>query len=519
MGQNALPWRRFWRAETGIFLGVWLALLLLGRSTLLRDPGAFWHVKAGQEMLSSGQVIQADPFSFTRYNRPWVAQQWLAECGMAAVHALSGFDGLLLASATLLAGLYTWIASRLLRAGWHVLPAGLLLALVLAASSHQFHIRPLILTIALLGATFALLVDVEAGRKRLSRLWWFVPLMIVWANLHAGVLTGIGTLALVLLGWAVAWLWGKDSPVRQPHDLIALAALMLVCGVSVLANPYGLDLPRAWLRTLAIPLPRLIQEHRPLDLTDPLGWTTALLGLGYLVALWGLWPKWPRVTWLIPLVWLVLAAGRVRNVPLFAVTTAIAAAEVLPATRWADWLRRREMLLPDRRKEPTQPRGHGWPAALLPILLVLTAMLLQLAGVRVPVVGRGWARLDPTRWPVELLPELERINRTSPEGTRIFNDLNFGGLLIYYAPRLRVFVDDRCALYGGEFLQQYDEARRNDPSQIDRWQQQYGFRYALVETDTPFDRYLERSGDWGVVRRTPVAALYRHHLGFRASIK
>ena len=32
-------WRRFWRAETAIFLAIWLILLLVGRSALFRDPG------------------------------------------------------------------------------------------------------------------------------------------------------------------------------------------------------------------------------------------------------------------------------------------------------------------------------------------------------------------------------------------------------------------------------------------------------------------------------------------------
>jgi hypothetical protein len=57
---------------------------------MLHDPGSFWHVVAGQRMLATGQVLREDPFSFTFAGRPWVADQWLAECGMAAVHRLAG---------------------------------------------------------------------------------------------------------------------------------------------------------------------------------------------------------------------------------------------------------------------------------------------------------------------------------------------------------------------------------------------------------------------------------------------
>jgi len=506
-------WRRFFRAETGIFLALWLGLMLFGRSALLRDPGTFWHVEVGRKILDSGSVLRADPFSFTRGGQPWTAHQWLAECGMAAVHGISGFDGLLLVTATLLAAIYTWLASRMIRAGFHLLPVGVVLALVLLAGSHQFHVRPLILSIGLFGLTFAWLIDVDAGRRPLRWLWWMVPLNVLWANLHAGVLAGIGTLGLCAAWWCLAWVLGKGhTPVRCGRDAIELAALGLLSILAVLVNPYGLDLPRAWLATLTIPLPGLIEEHAPLDLRDPLGWTTVLLGLAYLVALMGVVPGRLRASWLVPLVWLVLACQRVRNVPLFAITAALGCVDLLPRSRWANWLKRHEMLLP---AGDSQPAGPDARAAILPLIVVVVVAALQAAGVSAPVVGRGWARFDPARWPVGLLAELHRIDRESPEDapTRIFNDLSLGGFVIHHAPRLRVFIDDRCALYGAEFLQAYERARRGDPAQLDRWQAEYGFRYALVERKanekTPsFDRYLRNSARWTKIAESPAAVLF-----------
>ena len=32
---------------------------------MLRDPGTFWHVAAGERMLASGRIARDDPFSFT----------------------------------------------------------------------------------------------------------------------------------------------------------------------------------------------------------------------------------------------------------------------------------------------------------------------------------------------------------------------------------------------------------------------------------------------------------------------
>ena len=159
---------RFWRTETGFFLGIWLFFMAVGKSRLFRDPGTFWHVAAGRRIFSTGQFIRTDSFSFTFAGKPWVAYEWLAECLMAVVDGLGGLDMLLVATATLLALIYTWVAHRLLRSGLHWLPTLLVTAVTVAASANHLHVRPHISTIGFLGLTFGWLCDFEA-RSHLSR--------------------------------------------------------------------------------------------------------------------------------------------------------------------------------------------------------------------------------------------------------------------------------------------------------------------------------------------------------------
>src|SRR4051794_32482381 len=125
--------RNYWRAETRPFLRILLALMVGGGGRLFRAPGTFWHTVMGQRMVASRHLIDADPFSFTFGGRPWVPYEWLAEIAMALVHALGGLDGLLLATVTVLAGLYTWAAHRLIVGGLHWLPATLILVLMISA--------------------------------------------------------------------------------------------------------------------------------------------------------------------------------------------------------------------------------------------------------------------------------------------------------------------------------------------------------------------------------------------------
>jgi hypothetical protein len=511
-------WRRFVCTETGVFFVLWFALLGAGRSAMLQDPGTFWHVVTGGRILDSHAVPRSDPFSFTRAGQPWVADQWLPECAMAAAYRAAGWDGLLLTTATLLATIYTWLASRLLRSGLHVMPVLLLLAVAILAGSPQFHVRPLVITLGLQGIVFAWLVDIEAGRRSLRQIGWLIPLFVVWANCHGGVLAGIGTAGLCVGGWIALWLCGMASPVQNRRDAAAMLLFLAAAALATLVNPYGIDLPREWLATLSMPLQGVISEHSPLDFTDASGIVAiAILG-AYLAVLLTTLPRGPRATWIVPLVWFVLAIQRVRNVSLLGITTLVAMGDMLPHSRIAGWLAKHDMFraspqVPPARQEGNNGRTSSFLPLVLPAIVVLATFFVQAAGIEIPLLGRGWAKFDSARWPVELLPQLTEIDRSGPEGGRIFNDLLFGGFLIHHTPHLRIFIDDRCSVYGGAFLKAYDDARRGEPADLETWWQRDRFPYALVETGGEFDHYLSGSGHWTILGRTPVATLYQRDLG------
>jgi hypothetical protein len=504
--------RNVWHTETVIFLVTWLILMITGRDSFFGDPGVFWHTVVGQRILSSGQFPQIDPFSFTCGGQPWIANQWLGECVMALLHRIGGLDSLLLATATLLACLYTWVAHRLLRAGLHPLLAVLIMVLAMLASSYHFLARPHLVTIVFLGWVFARLCDFEAGRIPLARLFWLIPLFVVWSNVHGGVLGGMGTLALAVGGWGVTLFGGKDSPLVHYRQLIALGFLVILCGLTAFLNPYGTALPASWFAVLGSPVvAQYMDEHAPLLQSGPEGLGVLLFGLFYVTALLGVLPRRPRVTWLIPLLWLGLAWTRIRNGPLFAITAAIALADMFAHIRWAAWLARRGSAV-FRVRGVTFPKaapGMAWRWASVPVLLTLTVLVLQGFSCPLPVLGRGWVQLNSAACPGELLPALRQYARERPDGTPVFNEMVLSGFVIYHTPGLRVFIDDRCELYGDARLLAYGQAVLKDPAQIDRWALEYNFDLALVQAASRADRYLATAAAWTVVGRTRAAALYR----------
>ncbi len=496
-----------------LFLGFWLLLLAGGRSSFFRDPGTFWHTVVGEKILTDG-FFDADPFTFTFAGKHWIPHQWLGEVGMALVHRVSGLDGLLAVSTGVLAALFAWLAVRLIRTGLHPVAAVAVVGLALAAGSSHFHIRPHLATIVGIAITVAAVTDVEAGRAGLRRLWWLVPVYLVWSNVHGGALGGLTTMGLAGAGWLLFRLLGRASPLTGTRDVVELAAVGLACGLTAFVTPYGADIPWTWLEIMHAPrLPEIIREHARTDPADPTAWPVFALAAVYLFALAGARPRNWRVSWFLPLFWLFQAYARVRHAPLFAVATCVAVADIWPATRWAGWLAAHR---PDFYDPAGSPVRWGVLGMLTAALGVAVTLLVQAAGVAVPLVGSGWAKLDPGYWPTELTDTLKRYEPRSPSGGRLFNEYIDGGFVIYHAPGYRVFVDDRCELFGDDWLVRFVEAGAGDPTAaMASWESEYGrFDFALTRTGSGFDRYFHgRPAEWERIEGTATAAFYRRRSG------
>ena len=213
--------RKLLSPTVGLFIALWLVLLIGGRSRFFQDPGTFWHTVVGEQILGSRGFFDTDQFTFTFAGERWIPHQWLGECIMALVHRLDGLDSLLLLAVTLLAGMFAALGSRLIRiGGLHPSLAVVLVALAVAASSGHFHIRPHLATILYFAITFAAFNDVEAERNSIARLIWLIPLFLVWCNTHGGVLGGMATLVVALLGWTIAWKIGWVSPFGAGNKLL-----------------------------------------------------------------------------------------------------------------------------------------------------------------------------------------------------------------------------------------------------------------------------------------------------------
>jgi hypothetical protein len=313
------------------------------------------------------------------------------------------------------------------------------------------------------------------------------------------------------------------SPIRDWRTLFLLVGIVAACGLTPFVNPFGMEMLNTWRRIVSSKvLPEVVSEHMPLDPTSPLGLAVIGLGAIYLFLLAGTLPKLPRVSWLVPLVWFVLSFKGIRQGPLFAITAAVTIPDLWPHTLWHRLLVKYGDGSLARNPETSLAAAHGgarWAWALIPALVVALCAVLQVNNVAAPVVGRGWARLDPEFVPTDITPEMTAYAASVPPGTRVFNDANLGGYLIYHTPTLKIFMDDRCELYGDDWIRHYSDTLGKSPEELgpefERWADDYQFDRAVVmtrpegEEKPSLERYLlSRPDRWREVARGKRAVVF-----------
>lgn len=504
--------RFLWSGPT-LFVLSWLGLLAVG-SRFLRDPGQFWHTVVGEKVLTDG-FFDTDPFTFSHAGEKWIPHQWLGEVVMALVHRVGGFDSLLVVTVAIVAALYAWLTVKYIRHGWHPLLALAVTLSALAVASTHFHVRPHLFTMIGMTASMHAVIEFENRRIGLKQLAWLIPLYLVWTNTHGGMLGGLTTMALAVIGWGVWRALGWESPLTSWRVAGGVLVVGTVCGLTAFVTPYGAEIARTWLyiNNGMSRLPEIIVEHARLTPADPKSWPLFGFGAIYLFMLAGVLPNRPKVAWLVPLFWLVQGVLRVRHGALFAPMAALAILDMWPHTRWANWMAERR---PHFYSPPSAPHAR----TLLPILVTALACIgvafaLQRSGMAFPLFGSGCAKFDPRHWPTEMTDELKRIEPTSPgQPDHMFCDFLYGGYLIYHTPGYKVFVDDRCELFGDDWLIEFVNAEREGTADaMARWQARFGrFDFALTTThdrDVGYDGYFRTSGEWELVKKTDTATLYR----------
>jgi hypothetical protein len=405
-----------WIAEHPTEALISVPIAVLAFLTLVQLPKEFnvdsWLALVTGRLVWQQGVPHHEILTAMSLGHGWVDQQWLAQLVMYAIYRIGGIglmglvNGVLITSSVVIA---TVTARRL---GAARLPMLVCLAACLAMVMPSREIRTQGFALPLF-ALLAYLLVID-GRRPSRRVFWCLPILVLWANLHGTATLGAG---LVVLRGLVS-LWEDRSGLRSERaSWLRPLALILGAVAAILITPYGLGIVGYYHDTMvSSTLRQAVTEWRPV--TSVPATAVALFAMTGL-ALWSFGRSAERTTTWEKLALLILAVGAisvVRNAVFFA----LLALMIVPVSlSWGD-----------RAKEGASDRRRAWINGTLAFCGVVAVVFAAASTLLRPASGVEYSEQRPG-----VLTAVETAVRTHP-GIRVMADEALDDWLLWRDPGL-----------------------------------------------------------------------------------
>lgn len=492
-------WATTYLSTRRLLVFVLLAAIFTLTAGQITDPDFWWHLRTGQLIYETRAIPHADIFSFTAQGKEWVTHEWLAEVLIYAIYKLSGWGGLVVSFSFVMTGAL-WIAyRRAAKLAPHPYVAGAATLLGALATAPMWGVRPQMISFLFTSIYLAVLGDYARG-ARTKQVWWLVPLMLLWANMHGGYALGLALIGLTGAGLALDELMRENRERQLFLRLRTLLLLFAACLLVVPLNPNGgrmFSYPLETLRSHAMHayIDEWFTPNFHLLISQPF----ALLIFATFAVL-VLSPKKARPGELLLLCVSAYAALRAwRNIPLFALVAMPLLAEhlwqLLASRAWC----RRLQHAPEKRETGTK--------ALVQVTLNVLLLVCVPIGLCVANVGKVVARqttVEEEKYPAAAVEFL----RAHPESGAIYNEYGWGGYLIWKLyPQREVYIDGRADVYGDAFMEEAlgamaGERNWREPLERDR------VRTVMIKPNAPLASLLRQDENWESVYEDRQAVIF-----------
>ncbi len=438
---------------TAALLLAMLCLMLGVSDKMLQDPDTYWHIAVGEQIWFSHRLPWEDELSHTFTGSHWIAKEWLSQLIFFAAYSAASWPGIAFVVAATSACAFALMAAWLMCRLRTTVAISISLIAWLMASA-QVNARPQIFFFPLLMVWIGGII-VARERNTLPS-WWLIPLIALWANLHASF----------TIGFVVAGLFALEAICFSPPSKRNRVALgWAVFGVAALlstgATPYGYE---PLLVTFKVMLgggeaTQYINEWRPIT-ADWLSGVkiVALLGtLGVLITS----PRRNAFRILLIVICGFLMIQHLRFGGLFGIVAAMSLAG--PLERDFPKLRPDHLLLDKR-------------------------------------VQRGFITL---LFPSAALEAAIRSGVTGP----VYNDYGFGGYLIFR--HIQTFIDGRSdQLFGTGFMSEVlGTKKEKDEISLSNILGKYHVTWAIVRPESM--QQFRKLQDWEMLYQDRVAVVFR----------
>src|SRR5690349_17861105 len=138
------------------------------------------HIRLGEVILDQHGLPHVDLFSHTMGGKPFIAFEWGSEVVYALAYRAAGLAGVVVLAGLVLALAYALVARFLIRRGGDPLLAYVVSMAAAVLSAAHWLARPHLFTMLAVVVLLELMVRPPGKRS----LWPYIPLFVLWANLH-----------------------------------------------------------------------------------------------------------------------------------------------------------------------------------------------------------------------------------------------------------------------------------------------------------------------------------------------
>ena len=491
-----------WIKEEKLYFIIMLMLILIMAIRTPLDSDLWWHLRAGEETWSAGEVYRIDNFSFTRSGANWINHSWLSQVLIYLLYRVGNYWALSLLVGLCAAGSIALIYPQM--EGHPLFRMGVCMFAGIV-SSVVWTPRPQVISLVFLSGVSYIFYLYKW--RQINRLVWLLPIFILWGNLHGGYVLGVILLGSMLVGEILFKVIAMGGTHQMSWPQIRSTGLVLVGIILVvLINPFGLDVWKIPFNTVGVQsLQNLIDEWASPDFHQAFQQPMLLMLITVISALAISKERIEggELVCLVVFSWLALTAR--RNFGPFA----IIAGPILTRSSsniWKDWKGRLITAYPQLENQfnkITSSNSNIKPTLKNIINVIL--LVLMSAGVfwkayevNLPSFVRD---TEEEYFPVEAV----EILRNEEKPGNILNEYNWGGYLIYHLRDFPVFVDGRTDLYGDEIITEWADllqAKGNwEKNLLDR-----EIEYILINSGRTLAFTL--SSDWKSLYQDEVITLF-----------
>ena len=247
----------------------------LSFSYITADPDLWGHIKFGEETWSVGHIPKTDSYSYTAFGQPWVNHEWLTEVIFFLIYSALDSTGLLAFKLLLGLGVIHLMSQLYLSRERNMTAYLVHFFLLIPVMAPGFMTRPHLMTFLFLTLLMAIIHKYYDGDDR--AILWVLPLMMIWANCHGGVLAGMGLMGIITGVEIIRTLAEKDARGKR------LAIIYALSWLAVMANPYGYKLWIFFIHSLGNARP--IGEWNPISIFSLEKWPLKIMVGLFLISL------------------------------------------------------------------------------------------------------------------------------------------------------------------------------------------------------------------------------------------